>query len=108
MLGSGAIPSHSLQLLFVLGRYSNKQESHRDDLLPFTLWLSDNSVDADWTVCAFGKNETDGLKFGLESGGKVRVGFENSFWNANSTLATDNAERVAEIKALVDRYYVKN
>ncbi len=104
MLNSESIPIDNLQLLFVLGRYTNNQESHRDDLLPFTQWLKDNNVNADWGLCAFGKNESDCLQFGLESGGKVRVGFENSFWNADGTLATGNPQRVAEIKSLVDRY----
>lgn len=106
MLANGSIPTDNLQLLFVLGRYSSNQESHRDDLLPFTQWLEDNDVNADWALCAFGKNESDCLKFGLELGGKVRVGFENSFWNSDGSQASGNPQRVSEIKSLVDRHYV--
>jgi uncharacterized protein (DUF849 family) len=35
----------------------------------------------------------------MRAGGKVRVGFENSLWNADGNLAASNEERVAEIAA---------
>ncbi|MDP4823830.1 MAG: 3-keto-5-aminohexanoate cleavage protein, partial [Aestuariivirgaceae bacterium] len=33
--------------------------------------------------------------------GKVRVGFENSLYNADGSLALSNSERVREIRGLV-------
>ena len=36
----------------------------------------------------------------VEAGGKARVGFENSLWNADGSVAADNAERVRAIAAL--------
>jgi 3-keto-5-aminohexanoate cleavage enzyme len=43
------------------------------------------------------------LKTALESGGKIRVGFENSLWNSDGSLAQDNAERVTEMKLIIDQ-----
>ena len=90
-------PSQPLQLLFVLGRYSKNQESRPSDLLIFTDWLVKENITADWAVCAFGASETDCLLAAHLAGGKVRVGFENSLWNADGTMATSNAERVEEV-----------
>jgi uncharacterized protein (DUF849 family) len=53
-------------------------------------------------VCAFGQNETTCLRAAYLAGGKVRIGFENSLLNADGSFAADNAERVAEIKCLID------
>ena len=98
LLDSHSIPSDCLQLLFVLGRYTQNQQSAPTDLDPFLEWLNAGSLSADWALCAFGTQETACLLKGLREGGKARVGFENSFWNADGTLAKDNAERVAEVK----------
>ena len=90
-----------LQILYVLGRYVENQESNPELLDPFLNWLKHAEVAVDWAVCAFGKRETDCLAYAIRQGGKVRVGFENSFWNADGSLAKDNAERVAEIRKLM-------
>jgi len=92
-----------IQLLFVLGRYTKDQESTPNDLAPFTGWLSGCGLNTDWAICAFGKRESDCLLAAHKAGGKIRVGFENSFWNANGERARDNAERVREIKQLIGR-----
>lgn len=103
MLEQGNLSKRNLQLLFVLGRYTKNQTSEPSDLTPFTSWLLHNDVQADWAVCAFGKNESICLQAALTAGGKVRVGFENSFWNADGSLAKDNAERVAELQKLINQ-----
>jgi 3-keto-5-aminohexanoate cleavage enzyme len=103
MLAQGKLSKRNLQLLFVLGRYTRNQISEPEDLTLFTQWLIKNDVRADWAVCAFGKNETRCLEAALHAGGKIRVGFENSFWNHDGSLAIDNAERVAEIRLLIDK-----
>jgi uncharacterized protein (DUF849 family) len=54
-------------------------------------------------TCAFGREETACLLVAAALGGDIRVGFENSLWHADGRLASDNAERVAEIVALIDR-----
>jgi len=101
MLEEDRLPGGPVQLLFVLGRYSQNQESAPDDLGIFTRWLSASKVAADWAVCAFGKQETACLAAAAAAGGKLRVGFENSIWNADGRIARDNAERVAEIKTML-------
>jgi uncharacterized protein (DUF849 family) len=51
-------------------------------------------------VCAFGTGETDCLAAALKAGGSARVGFENSLWNADGSLAASNEARVAVIRRL--------
>ena len=103
LLQSGSIERDDLQLLFVLGRYSQHKQSAPEDLDPFVEWLKNNCPAAEWAVCAFGKRETECLVSGHHKGGKVRVGFENSLWSADGTVAASNAERVYELKRLFAR-----
>lgn len=86
-------------LLFVLGRYVRGQESRPEDLDVFLAGLERHRLAADavWSVCAFGRGETAALAAAIARGGHVRVGFENSLWNADGRMARDNAERVAAI-----------
>lgn len=107
LLTHGHLSGNNLQLLYVLGRYTKNQISTPEHLTPFTHWLTDKEIQADWAICAFGKNETSCLHAALIAGGKVRVGFENSFWNRNGSLAKDNAERVAELKLLIEEVSIK-
>ena len=101
-ISAGTIPATGLQLLFVLGRYAGGPPS---DPAALQAWLdalaAHRLAGADWALCAFGQAETACLKAALAAGGKARVGFENSFFNADGSLARDNAERVAEIAALL-------
>ena len=93
--------SHNLQILFVLGRYAANRDSNPEDLQPFLDWMSADSWHPDWAVCAFGRGETACLKAAHDHGGKLRVGFENSLWSADKTIARDNAQRVREIVELI-------
>ena len=97
LINNEFLPAKELQLLFVLGRYSINQESSPDDLTPFLDVFTQSKLKADWAICAFGKGETACLADAVSKGGKARVGFENSLWNKDGTLAKDNAERVKEI-----------
>ncbi len=101
LVADGVIPGEAHQLLFVLGRYANNQESTPDDLKPFLEILERSPSDQsfDWGVCAFGHQETDCLAYAISKGGKARIGFENSLWNKNGEVAADNAERVRELVA---------
>lgn len=92
-----------LQLLFVLGRYTKNQVSKPEDLKPFYDWLTLKKPDVDWAICAFGQGETDCLIEAHKHGGKIRIGFENSLWNRDGYVATDNTERVVEIVGLLNR-----
>lgn len=101
LVSKGSLPAKEMQLLFVLGRYSVNQESSPDDLVPFLDIFTQSKLKADWAICAFGKGETACLADAIAKGGKARVGFENSLWNEDGTLAKDNAERVSSIARLV-------
>lgn len=87
----------SVQMIFVLGRYSDGQESDARDLGPFLDRLAAREAPADWALCAFGRAETDCLRAAHAAGGKLRVGFENSLWHADGRVARDNAERVRAV-----------
>lgn len=97
---SDIIPAGPAQLLFVLGRYSQGQQSDPTRLQPFLKALADSGIRADWALCAFGSAETACLAAAFKAGGKARVGFENSLWHSDGSLARDNAGRVAAIAAL--------
>lgn len=96
-----AVPQAS-PILFVLGRYTAGQVSDPADLDPFLASLREQpSLRAvSWSVCAFGAAESVCLGAALSQGGNVRVGFENSLWNADGSVAVSNAQRVAEIAAI--------
>ncbi|GGB41008.1 3-keto-5-aminohexanoate cleavage protein [Roseibium aquae] len=98
---AGVIPGKAPQLLFVLGRYAEGQQSAPADLDPFleAMERGRGSTRPDWAVCAFGKRETDCLAYAVACGGKVRIGFENGLWNRDGALARDNADRVRDLRS---------
>lgn len=97
VLPDALLHAPSLQLLFVLGRYSEGQLSQPEDLTPFVDWLAEADLRPDWGLCAFGPHETDCLLAAHQAGGKCRIGFENSFFMTDGSIAPDNAARVAEL-----------
>jgi len=100
----GTIPGDRHAVLFPLGRYAVDQQSRPADLLPFLgrLAACGRADRLDWMVCAFGQGETAALVTAAALDGHCRIGFENSLWNADGSVASDNAERVADLsKALV-------
>lgn len=94
--------SSSLQLLFVLGRYSESKEASPSELKPFLRWLSTAQLSPDWAVCAFGKKETECLMESKRHGGKCRIGFENSFFLRSGEVAEFNAEKVEDFRCAID------
>jgi uncharacterized protein (DUF849 family) len=97
LVPNGLRETAGLQLIFVLGRYSDGQESDARDLAPFLERLAAQEAPADWALCAFGRAETGCLRAAHAAGGKLRVGFENSLWHADGSVARDNAERVRAV-----------
>ncbi len=95
----GAIPGNHHLLQFVLGSYDGTKISKPEGVSDFADMLPDE-MSFDWMLCAFGREESSCLVETLRQGGKARIGFENSLWNADGTLATSNAERVAELVAM--------
>ena len=93
------IPGRHHLLLFVQGSYANGAQ----DSVPLEEYLEPlaraEGMEFDWMACAFGPEETDSLVRAVQLGGKARVGFENSLWHADGSLARDNAERVRALDA---------
>lgn len=97
LVRDGTVPADGLQLIHVLGRYTPAQTSSSADLSAPVARLAATGLAADWAVCAFGPAETAILAEACRLGGKARIGFENNLVNADGTIASDNAERVAEL-----------
>jgi uncharacterized protein (DUF849 family) len=87
----------ALQLLFVLGKYGDIASAAPAQLDPYLQHMQQEALSPDWAICAFGMAETRCLLYARRKGGKIRVGFENSFWNADKSIAPDNAARVREL-----------
>ncbi len=102
LIRSGWLPPGRPQVLFVLGRYAVPEGVPPQTIPAFLDTLARGGVtEADWAVCAFGTRETDALAEAFRLGGKARVGFENSLLRADGSVARDNAQRVADIVALM-------
>ena len=95
------MPREDFWCLFVIGHYTGRI-SHPDLIRPFLDRLADNALVADWAICAFAEEEHDSLAEAAAQGGKLRVGFENSLFMRDGSIAPDNAARVAEAKTLFD------
>lgn len=103
LIGRGVVPGTRHSVIFPLGRYATDQESDPAELAPFVARVREQGGAArfDWWVCAFGQAETAALVGAAALGGHCRVGFENSFFNADGSRAGSNAERVANVQAAV-------
>ncbi len=87
-------------VIFVLGRYTDGQQSKPADLTPFLEAMPDEK---DWMVCAFGEREHACLAAVAALGGAVRVGFENSLSDEAGQVYENNAESVAKLVAILKR-----
>jgi 3-keto-5-aminohexanoate cleavage enzyme len=99
----GLIPTGKHNVLFVLGRYTANQQSDPADLIPF---VQANEQNHRWSICAFGSGERACAAMAMSLGGHVRLGFENSLWKGDGTLATSNEEVIgegADLTSLVGR-----
>jgi uncharacterized protein (DUF849 family) len=104
LLDRGILPADGHHLLFVLGRYSNNQQSTPQELLPFLQTLGqrpDPKATVPWALCAFGQQEQQCLAAACSLGGDARVGFENNLLRSDGSQARNNAEQVAQLKQTV-------
>lgn len=92
-------------MLFVLGRQTPPREAAPSELLRFLNRLEASSFQgrAHWMVCAHGRQETRCLTSAATLGGACRVGLENNAINADGSRAQDNAERVVELRKVLDQ-----
>jgi uncharacterized protein (DUF849 family) len=100
LVARGVLPGERHSVIFPLGRYAAGQESNPAELIPLLACLDRHGrLDrTDWMVCAFGRAETPSLVGAAALGGECRIGFENSFFNADGTRAESNAERLADLR----------
>ncbi|MEP6019529.1 MAG: 3-keto-5-aminohexanoate cleavage protein [Paracoccaceae bacterium] len=98
---AGQIPGKHHLMQLVLGTYDGTQISEPSALMGFVDQMAQSDLDFDWMLCAFGKEETDCLVQAARLGGKARVGFENSLWHADGSVAQDNAARVRTVSDLI-------
>jgi 3-keto-5-aminohexanoate cleavage enzyme len=91
------IPAPGASVLFVLGRYTQGQQSAPADLLPL---LSRWTLPLPWSLCAFGRREAACATAAACLGGHARIGFENNLHRPDGTLAGDNAELVSGLAGI--------
>ena len=87
--------------MFVIGHYTGKISNPKKISL-FTQKLRENEFNADWAVCAFAKEEISCLETAIKLGGKIRVGFENSFYMPDGSIAPNNETKVKAVNNLFD------
>lgn len=95
LVTEGIIPDTPHWVLFVLGRYSEGQQSDPNQLQPFL--TASKGIKVPWAVCAFGKTELDCVLAATEQGGHVRVGFENNIYLQNGQIAKGNTELIKQV-----------
>lgn len=93
---SAIVRPDQISVIYVLGRYTKNRESSFLDLAPLRHAYA---REQDWMVCAFGRQEHDILKRVWQTGGSLRVGFENSQQDSAGTLWADNESSVAALIA---------
>ena len=98
---AGRIPGTHHLIQLVLGAYDGSKTSRPEEVAPLAKRMAASSQSFDWMLCAFGAEETACLVEALRLGGKARIGFENSLWHADGSLAKDNAERVTALRAAI-------
>ena len=101
LLNKAEIQINDAWCLFVIGHYSGKI-SDPNKIPLFLDKLSNNNLNADWAVCAFGKEEIDCLKKAISLDGKIRIGFENSMLMPNGEIAPNNHTKVKAVKELLN------
>ena len=99
LLTKSHISKNGVWCLFVIGHYSGKISNPKKISL-FIQKLKENEFNADWAVCAFSKEEISCLKTAIKLGGKIRVGFENSFLMPDGTIAPNNEKKVKAVSNL--------
>ena len=87
--------------MFVIGHYTGKISNPKKISL-FIEKLKVNEFNADWAVCAFAKEEISCLETAIKLGGKIRVGFENSFLLPDGSIAPNNETKVKAANNLFD------
>ena len=99
LVNKAGLPEEDIWCLFTIGHYSGRV-SHPEMVNIFLDKLDQLSLSPDWAICAFAEREQICLEQAVSLGGKVRVGFENSLFMPDGSIAEDNAARVAAARTL--------
>ena len=99
LLKKSEIPTDGAWCLFVIGHYTGKI-SHPEKIPEFIAKMKENSVNFDWSICAFAKEEMSCLEKAISLGGKIRVGFENSLYMPDGQIAPDNHSKIKAVNKL--------
>jgi len=104
LIHKSIIQTKVLEVLYVLGRYSDNQESTPDQLDPF-LDIRDRFKKTcnptQEMICAFGKGQIPCLLRAASEGIDLRIGFENGIWLPDGTTADSNAALVSALVELL-------
>ena len=98
------IRSESLEVLYVLGRYSTNQESTPDQLdsfLEFRDRAPTHVKPVREMICAFGRGQIPCLLRAASEGMDLRIGFENGVWLPDGEIAENNAALVTALVGLL-------
>ena len=101
LLTMSNISKDGVWCMFVIGHYTGKISDPKKISL-FIQKLKENDFNADWAVCAFAKEEISCLETAIKLGGKIRVGFENSFLMPDGSIAPNNETTVKAANNLFD------
>ena len=101
LLSLSKISKNGTWCMFVIGHYSG-EVSNPEKISIFLDKLKEHSINADWAVCAFAKEEISCLKKAIKLGGKIRVGFENSMLMPDGEMAPNNETKVKAASSLFD------
>ena len=101
LIAKAELPREDFWCLFVIGHYTGRI-SHPELIRPFRDRMAAHALVPDWAICAFAEEEHDSLVEAVAQGGKLRVGFENSLFMPDGSVAPDNAARVTAAKMLFD------
>ena len=87
------IPGTAYPILLVIGKKMADPGFDNSFLIPDFI---DALPASSWMICAFGESEFETAKLAASLGGHIRVGFENNSVLADGSIASDNAELIAQ------------
>jgi len=92
---AGVIPDAMRDVIFVLGKYAPPVLAQPQDLSGFL--SATRTMDLNWSLCAFGRQERACLLAGIAAGGNPRIGFENNVEKPEGDPLATNAASVAAL-----------
>ena len=101
IIDKARLPEDDIWCLFTIGHYSGRVSKPKL-IAQFLEKLKSLELSPEWAICAFAEQEQICLQKAVTLGGKVRVGFENSLFMPDGSIAENNAARVTAARALFE------